>query len=380
MFEAKQYKSLIPYGILLLVVFVSSAILWLPFLLKLNSWFGLSFSSFDYIYKNYDGLFYIVVGKSLYNPTIISHLHLDDVSLSHFPKYFAAHMPLYPLFIRLGAVVIGYLKSMLFTNLLFSALLAMFFYYFIKTLGLSKKPLLLTIVFLMLPRFLLVRSIGAPESLFMLLVLLSLFFFEKKKMLLAGLFGGLATVTKTPGILLFIAYGLVLSESFIKIKKTDFRWLALFLIPLFLLAVFVFQYFQYGDILAYFHSGNNIHLVAPFSVFDFKKTWVGTAWLEDVIFYFFLYLFTVFSLKNVKQRSILYFGLIFFIALTFIQHRDISRYSLPLWPLACIAFEKFFTSRKFIIVFLILLPAIYLYGWNFLLYNVMPVGQWKPFI
>ncbi|MFH0979536.1 MAG: hypothetical protein V1803_01150, partial [Candidatus Roizmanbacteria bacterium] len=132
--------------------------------------------------------------------------------------------------------------------------------------------------------------------------------------------------------------------------------------------------------LAYFHSGDNIHLVFPFSVFDFQKSWVGTAWLEDILFYFFLYGLTTFNLKDSKHRSLFYFSLIFFIATVFVQHRDIARYSLPLWPMALIAFEKFFTSKKFLIVFLILLPAIYFYAWNFLGYNVMPIADWRPFL
>ncbi|KKP86985.1 MAG: hypothetical protein UR89_C0009G0006 [Candidatus Roizmanbacteria bacterium GW2011_GWA2_35_8] len=135
-----------------------------------------------------------------------------------------------------------------------------------------------------------------------------------------------------------------------------------------------------GDFFAYFNSGDNIHLIFPFSVFNFKMPWVGTAWLEDVIFYFLLYGLTVISLLKSKQRSFFYFSLVFFVATLFIQHRDIGRYSLPLWPLALIAHEKFFTSKKFIVICIILLPAIYLYAWNFLGYNIMPIADWTPYL
>lgn len=334
-----------------------------------------------YIYKHYDGPLYIIPAKSFYDPNTIANLKLE---IPVDANYFAAHLPLYPIFIRLFSGLFGYLKSMIFVNLLFTVLLAFVFYHILKYFKLAQNPFLLTIVFLFLPRFLVIRSIGAPESLFIFLIVLSLFFFEKKNYLLAGLFGGLSVMTKTPGILLFPAYTLVILEraGWLRLKSIKFDWRLgyLLLIPLGLLSVFGLYWLQYGNFFAYFNSGDNIHLVAPFSVFNFQKTWVGTAWLEEIIFYFFLYLLTVISLKDIKHRSFFYFGLVFFIATIFVQHRDIARYSLPLWPLACIAFGNYFTSKKFLLAFLLLLSGIYLYAWNFLVYNVMPIGDWRPFL
>lgn len=375
-------KSISTYFTLTFIVLISTAALWLPFFPRISSLFGLSKPNnqlnFLSIYKNYDGPLYIVAGKSLYNPKLINALKLE---MPENVKYFAAHLPFYPLMIRLFSPFFGYLKSMLFVNLLFTILLVLFFYYLIRKFDLTRRPFLLLIVFLFLPRFLVVRSIGAPESMFILFILLALFFFEKSNYLWAGIFGALAVSTKTPGILLLPAFFLVILEKLLKNNK-DFNWrfLYLLLILLGLLAVFGLYWKQYGDFLAYFHSGNNIHLVSPFSVFNFQKNWVGTAWLEDVIFYFFLYLLTVLFLKNTQHRSFFYFSLVFFIALIFVEHRDIARYSLPLWPMSCIAYGRFFTSKKFLLSVLILLPAIYLYAWDFLAYNVMPIADWKPFL
>ena len=366
---------------------ISTFIFWSPFLLRTNSWFGLSIpnSNFLYIYKHYDGPLYAVAAKTLYNPSLIEKFILD---ISFDVKYFSAHLPLYPLLVRLFAPIFNYSKSTIFVNVSATIALAVFFYYLIKRFKLTKSPMILTFVFLMLPRFLIVRSIGAPESLFILFILLSLFFFEKENYLLAGLFGGLASMTKTPGILLFIAYGLAVSEKFINSNQLAhgreklvalIRYYGLLLIPIGLLSVFVLYGIQYNDFFAYFHSGDNIHLVAPFAVFNSANRWVGTAWLEDVFFYFFLYLLTTISLKNFRYRSFFYFSLVFLLATSLVQHRDIGRYSLPLWPLACIALEKFFTSKKFLLALVILLPAIYLYAWNFSLQNVMPVSDWSSF-
>ena len=392
-------RRIYPYLILSLIVLISTFVLWSPFILKVNNLFGIkiSDSSFLTIYRQYDGPLYIVPAKTFYNPQAIEKLHLE-MKLPN--KYFAAHFPLYPLLIRafreliqltgLNVNGLGYLKSMISVNLLSTVALVLFFYFLLKKFNLTKNPLILASILLFLPRFLVVRSTGAPESLFMLLILLSLYFFEMENYWVAGLLGGLATMTKSPGILLFGAYILVFIEKVFKSafakasadkdKKVNWNWLGILLVPLGLLAVFWIYTKQYGDFFAYFHSGDNIHLVFPFSVFNFQKTWIGTAWLEDILFYFFMYGLAIIYLKKSKYRSFFYFGLVFFIATTFVQHRDISRYSLPLWPLALIAFEKFFTSKKFLTIFFIMLFAIYLYSWNFLNFNVMPISNWKPFL
>ncbi len=390
----KLYNILRPYLLIIAVVLISSLVLWLPFIFKLN---GLSFLD---IYKHYDGVLYIIPAKTLYEVNKIDVPKVGFIlSLPLSPIYFAAHFPLYPVLIRTvkeliqltGLRVNGleYLKSMIGVNILATIGLVLFFYYFLNKFKLTKKPIILALIMLFLPRFLVVRSVGAPESLFILLILMSLFFFEKNKFWLAGLLGGLATMTKAPGILLFAGYGLVFVEKILKSafvkttadkEKFNWNWLGILLIPLGLLLVFGIYAVQFGDFFAYFNSGDNIHLVFPFSVFDFKKNWIGTAWLEDVLFYYFMYGLALVNLKNSKYRSFFYFGLVFFIATTFVQHRDISRYSLPLWPMALIAFEKFFISKKFLIIFLILLPAIFLYAWNFLPYNVMPISDWAAFL
>lgn len=374
----------IHYFTLILLIFISSFILWTPFLFRFDTWFGLKIENSDFlhIYKQFDGPLYIIPAKTFYD---INQIDAPGrwliVSLPIGPKYFAAHLPIYPVFINLFSRIFGYLKSMIFTNILFTTFLAILFYHLVSKLKLTSKPLILTALLFFLPRFLVIRSTGAPESMFIFFILLSLFMFEEKNYWLAGITGALATMTKTPGILLFPAYIMVFLENRGDLKHKLFTKIAsILLIPLGLLLVFTIYGVQMKDFFAYFHSGDNIHLVSPFSVFNFQKTWVGTGWLDDVIFYFFLYLITVLSLKNFKYRSFFYFGLVFFIGIIFVQHRDIARYSLPLWPLSLIAFQNFFTSRKFLFAFVLLLPAIYLYAWNILVSNAMPIADWTPFL
>ena len=233
-------RRIYSYLILTSIVLISTIVLWLSV-------------GFLTIYKHYDGPLYIIPAKTFYNPKEIDNLHVTTGSPNN---YFAAHLPLYPLLIRgfkellnygLQINELAYLKSMVLVNLISTIGLVLFFYYLLKKFKLTNNPLVLASVLLFLPRFLAVRTVGAPESLFLLMILLSLFFFEKQKFWWAGLFGGLATMTKTPGILLFAGYGLVFVERFIKIKKVSWQWLGIILIPLGLLGVFGLYAKQYGE-------------------------------------------------------------------------------------------------------------------------------------
>ena len=368
-----------PLVTIIAVTLLSSFLLFLPFFTNSLEYFGFQVEDrgMQYVYQNYDGILYTVPAKTWYNPKAIENLRLEfNVPL----EYYAAHLPLYPLFISLAAPVVGYLRSMVGINLFFSVLLAVFFYYFLKHFKLTEHALPLTVIFLFLPRFFVLRSVGAPESLFLLLILLSVFFFEKKQYLYAGLLGGFAAMTKVPGILLFVSYMFVIVEEFVKNKKFDIRWLFLGFIPLALIAVFAIYSVQYNNFFAYFNTGGVVPMPYLFSVFNFQGKWVDTAWLEDVIFYFFMYGMTVVALWQTKFRSFFYFSLVFFFGSLFVQHRDLSRYMLPLWPFAIMAFEKTFSSSTFRTVFWFLLPAIYLFAINFMLHNILPISDWRPFI
>src|SRR3989304_6850033 len=109
-----MFRRIQPYCIISAVVLLSTLVLWLPFLLHAKSLGPLVFpngiSLYD-VYKNWDGVLYIVVAKTFYN---IQNPILQDrlLALPLSPQYFAAHLPLYPFLIWLGSFILGYLKSM----------------------------------------------------------------------------------------------------------------------------------------------------------------------------------------------------------------------------------------------------------------------------
>lgn len=352
--------------------------IWLPHLLAVPNFWGLNFKEgFNTIYRNFDGLEYIVIAKSFYNPGIIESLP------SLLPaSYFASHFPGFSILINLFAPLLGYLKSMLFISL-FSTILASFaFYFLIRDFKLSNHPLFLSIIFLILPaRWLIVHSVGSSEPTFILFTILAIYFFMKyetwqkfSSLLIASVFGMLAQITRPQGILLFAALGL-----YIIIKKRPFtylKYLPLILIPLGLIGIFYLFSFSYGDFWAYFHSGDNIHLTfPPFSVFNKDQFWVGDIWLEDIV-YIFLFGFLGVSLL-LKQKLYIpaFFVLTYLTASSLVAHRDISRYVLPIFPFLLIAFEKILTSREFKIILPVILLAAYLYSQNFILNNTAPAAN-----
>ena len=364
--------------LIVFVCFGSTFLIWLPFFLRLTSFWKIPLPAEGMvtIMKNFDGPYYIAIAKSFYNPQIIGSQFSFDLP----QEYYAAHFPLYPLLIRIGATFLNYLWSMISITLVASALAAFTFYRLVKDFKFSKNPLWLTVLFLLFPaRWLVVRSVGSPEPLFILMLLASFYFFKKQNYWLAGVFGALTQLTKPPGILLFAAYGVYLLWQTWG-RRFPFKAYPLLLIPLSLLGVFGYYGYVYDDFLAYFHSGDNIHLFwPPLQVFNVAATWVGTFWLEEIIYIYLIGILGVVLLFKQKRYPLAFFTLVFFSSTMFISHRDMSRYSLPLVPFLLIAFEKFLTKKEFKIAFAVILLPIFLYAINFIAGNTLEIADWAPF-
>jgi len=370
---------------LLLIAFislVSTFLIWLPFFLRLTTFWKMSLpgEGMATIMKNFDGLYYVVIAKSFYHPEVIS-------GLFSFPLpaiYYAAHFPFYPILIKIFSPFFGYPWSMLSVSLLASVLATVVFYLFVKEFKYSTSPFWLTMIFLFLPaRWFVVRSVGSPESLFLLLLITSFYFFKKRSYWLAGIFGALTQLTKPPGILLFVAYAIYLiwENRPLNIVKLIKKAYPLLLIPLTLFCLFIYYRFTYHDFWAYFHSGDNIHLFwPPFQIFNASARWVGTYWLEEIIYVFLLGILGVIYLFKQKRIDLGIFAAVFFFSTLFVAHRDIARYSLPLVPFLIIAFGPFLVKKEFKIAFAVILLPIFLYAINFIAGNTLAIADWAPFL
>ncbi len=368
--------------ILASLAIIITLIIWLPHILAMPNFWGLNFKEgFSTIYRNYDGLEYIIIAKTFYNPASIAALGQALPA-----NYFASHFPGYSILIYILAPLLGYLKSMLFISLLSTIGAAWMFYLLVKDFKLTNQPLFLSFIFLVLPaRWLIVHSVGSSEPTFIFFIITAVYFFMKFEqshnsinIFLTAIFGALAQITRPPGILLFIALSLYILWKLLKQQVSIFtsiaKYSALLLIPLSLFGVFYLYGQTYGDFWAYFHSGDNIHLTfPPFQVFNKQQFWVGDIWLEDVVYIFMLILLGGITLLKQKLYPLAFFVLTYLAASSLVAHRDISRYLLPAAPFVLISFEKVLTSREFKIILPIILLATYLYAQNFLIANVAPI-------
>lgn len=384
----KKLKHLLP---ILAFTLLPTLLIWLPFFFRMKSFWTIPLPSAGMatIVANYDGPLFLVVAKTFYNPELIK----ASFSFPLPTEYYAAHFPLFPLLIRLVAPIMGFPYAMLSLTLASSALALYFFHRFISRYVDAKNATWITFVFSILPaRWLITRSVGSAEPLFLAAIIASLFYFQKRKYWAAGIWGVLAQLTKSPGILLFIAYSAaIVAPHFKKLATMSFRkWVKLLhfkrvypigLIPVSLLALFVLYQFTFNDFLAYFHSGDNIHLFfLPFSIFNYSAQWVGTFWLEEVIFVYLFGILGLLALIKQKRSVLAWFVGIFFVSTIFVSHRDLIRYSLPIVPFLFAAFSDTLVKREFKIAMAVLIIPIYLFSLAYISQNVMPISDWAPFL
>lgn len=384
---------------ILVASFLTIFLVWLPFIL------GFEEGVFT-LFKNYDGPNYLIVAKSWYDKVFIR----STFSLPIPVEYYPAHLPGYPLTIAFLNSFLAGPWAMLVSTLLSAMAVSIAFYLFVYKFKLSENPLWLTLVFLVFPaRWVTVKAVGSPEPLFIFAILASFYFFKsafdskennlisKKKivwldLLLAGIFGAIAQITKSPGILLFVGYEVYLifktlterkGKAFLRhfISGVIMPSLPLLLIPLSAILVFSFYKLRTGDFLAYFHSGDNFHLVfPPFQGFAQNRSWLGDLWREDMVWQYLIGVLAIIILFKQKLYDLVGFAGVFFGVTLFVAHRDLARYSLPLVPFALIAFDKFIQKKEFKIALLMILPAVYLFTLNFISHNTAPVADWTPYL
>lgn len=368
---------------------LSLLLFWTPFWLNANSIWQISLPepSLKTIIANYDGMNFLVVARSWYDPEIIRTEYSQLVG-ERGERYFAAHYPVY-------AVVIWFfdlfttgdnaiLLSIIFSNILLSTLLYYFFTNFLKN---QKLALALSLLSLFWPaRMLSVRSVGSNEPIFIALILSSLVAYSKNMHWRASVLGSLGVLTRSPGILLFASYFLTIAMSKMSLKDKVKSITPYLLMPVSLLLLWGYFGIAYGDPLAYFKVGGNINLsIPPFLAFGSNMDWVSGSWLEDIVFTYAYYLLGILLLwdkthEKAELSVVVNFGLIYMLATWFIVHRDIARYSLPLVPIALLGIGyKITWSKKWLLMLILLIP-IYLAGWKFVASNMAPIADWTPFL
>ncbi|MEI8067662.1 MAG: hypothetical protein WCG91_01780 [Candidatus Shapirobacteria bacterium] len=353
------------------------------FYLNIPGKIGFNNVSLETIFANYDGPNYMVIARCGYDKDCIS----QNFPQYNKPEYYPAHLPAYPALINIISNFTSTPKAMILATLLSSIFLTLIFFEFLKLFIKEKTAFWLSTLLLFFPaRLLVLRQVGAPEALFLATIIASIFYFKKGKYLISAIFAAIAQSLKSPGILLFISFGIMAIYELIKYKdflKTFKKYICYLLVPVTVFGVFYLYLVQTGDFWAYFHSADNYNLITkiPYAVFWGNHSWVNTIWLEDIVYIFLIAFYGIYRLfKKYKFDIITIFPIVFMVATIGVAHRDISRYIAPIYPFLLLAFAKFLDKKSIKIIFLILLPAILLYAINFISGNIAPISNWAPFL
>lgn len=346
---------------LVLLSVLSSLLLYLPIALQDPS----------LLFRYWDGPNYLYVARTLYQ---IPENH-PFVPYNTTPAYFACHLPLYPLLIRLLAGLLGYPISMLVVTILCTGLATVLFYYVLRETGAVRHPFWSALISLYLPaRWLIYHSVGATEPLFLALVFGSMLCWLRGRPGWAMALVGLSSITRIVGVLLGLAYLLLMLHQR--------RWKALpwlLIAPLPLLAVFSFYAYQFGDFWAYFSWNSKLLSNTPFEVL---LAYTKNNNPHSAELYLTMYLIYGTGVALLWRWPLFFwYGLVFWLFNLFIFHEDLSRYYLPISHLTLIvAFDRIFSQRAFQLMFPLLVCFTYLYAWPMVQHNVMVEWLWPQLL
>jgi len=330
--------------------------------------------SLENAYKAWDGPSYVIAGLSEYVPARATELNtIQSKEIRPDFTFLPAHFPLYPTLIRIISFIDPF-KSMLGVTLLFSLGFIYSLYFFAKVLGLSNPVIWSGLALILPPRYFIVSHTGSSEPLFLLFTTLSLTFFVRRQHWLAALLASLALATRPQGALLGVGYALVALYELSKthqLKKIIKDYLPYLLIPITLILIFTYYQRQTGNFWAFFSAISIFNHFAPtlFPSLHFGAPNIETFWHEANVLYYGLYLYAIIKLFEQKYIHFALMALVFYLPLLFLQHSDISRYSLSLLPFAWVAFHEYLSRKNLLLTAILLLPAIIMYSSDFIQYN-----------
>ena len=350
------------YVILVVITVISSLLVYLPFIAE---------DDMQFVYRYWDGPNYALLAKDLYH---IAPNHPLNAYTT--PEYFAAHLPIYPLSIKLLSFI-GFFNAMLVTTILYTALATIIFYKLLRETQVVSSPLWSAVLSLFIPaRYLIYHSVGATEAPFIFFSLWSLLHFHRGNYLLSFAIAGIAGITRITGIL----FGLVYFLALITMRK----WKTVLYLPIIgipLLALFAYYHFHFGDFFAYFNtnysdSNKLIHL-NPVLIFKLYAENGNTHSAE-----LYLILYAIYGLGTAllwqKNKVLFFFCVVHFTFSLFIFHQDVSRYLIPLAPLALVvAYDSILSKPAAKIMFVPLVFLAYIYSWGLIPKNVVDVTSYN---
>lgn len=309
----------------------------------------------------WDGPLFLYVAKVFYN---IPSNHLF-ASYNLPPVYFASHLPLYPLLIRiLSWFTLGhYPVAMLLATLLCSVVSAVLFYRLLLDWKLVVSPVWTAFLFCFLPpRWLLYHSVGATEPLFLCLVFGTFVAFRAGRTWIVILCILLASLTKITGVLLLPVFGWIYFH-----RK---EWRNLVLLPIAsigVFALFTVYSLDFGDFFAYFRWNAGEHKIIDVKPLEIFRLYAARVNFHSTELYLWTYLlYGLGTLSLWKHKELFAYSLVFFLFHCFVFHLDLSRYILVLAPFALLVGFDTILSKwpcRLFLPLLIYLDYVYVWGW-----------------
>lgn len=342
-----------PEILLLAAAVAGSFLVYAPFLADMTT-----------VYRFWDGPNYLTIARTLYD------VEPDNPLLAYVyePRYFLVHLPVYPLLVRTLSIV-GYQQALLLVSVLATCAATVLFYRLCRDVWKVASPAFLTLVFLFLPpRWLLYRSTGSTEAVYMAFTLAAIFFFERSKVGKASAAGVLATLTRISGLMIAPAFAVVLLR---RRRLKELAWLAL--IPAALAAYFFFCAARTGNFLEYFSQHGE--KMAAFRPFGFLPELFGKGLYHQAEFHILLALVYAVGTSRLRPFPSIFWYCVFELGLhVFISTEDWSRYFLAMAPFALVVgFRDVIDTKAFRWIFPPYVLAALFYAWG-----VIPLNGCRP--
>ncbi len=316
------------------------------------------------VYRFWDGPNYLTVARTLYD------VRPDNPLLAYVyrPTYFLTHLPLYPLLVRAFSWL-GYQPALLVVSVGATTVAALFFYRLARDVWRLPSPAFLTLVMLFLPpRWLLYRSTGATEGLYLALALASFRYFERERYGRASLVAALASATRISGLMFLPGYAAVLME---RKRWRPLAWLLL--IPSGLFLYFLFCAAAFGNFFAYFAPHGE--KLAAFRPFGFIPELFSKGEYHQVEFHILLALVYAVGVSRLRRFPALFWYCVFeYLLLLCVSTEDWSRYFLAMAPFALVVgFRELLDTRVFRWIFPLYAVLALVYAWG-----VIPLNGCRP--
>jgi hypothetical protein len=377
-------RALRPHALLILLNLLSTLA---TYAVGLVPWGGEPAAGLSLIQRFWDGPVYVAVARSLYDP-----------ACGVFAAFGATYgirviLPVTPLSIRLLSPIFGYFDAMLVVTFVFSCLCFSVLYRLLDEFRLVGDPLWCTAAFVFFPpRWVIYHSVGASEPPFLLFILCAFYFYRKRSLALAGLFGGLASITRIYGVLLFPAFllaeltrlgeisgwsprQLVTRRSLTSLLRVTASFLP---IPIFLGLHFLVLSARLGNFWAYFSENADKMSWVPFrGIFDAGLHHEASEGYGTVLLYLALAYGLVWLWRN-GHKDAFFVSALLALPNVFTTLPDQGRFMVPVYPfLLVIPFGELWSRREAKWALLLCLPATYAYVWSSILVNLVSLDVYE---